>query len=290
MTYEVDPAIPNHDELLHDPEVAAAARKLYQTSLSGPMTRTITSYCYLPFSDIIPSPTLQDIAARTKNLDNTMIPPEQASIINRRLEPNSEEKVGQIEYILWNGVTRSIFQPEPPSSGKKYASLILVLQYPLARGSIHTPSRSSSTDMSMEEADHPIIDLQYYSGSAGLLDLEATTHCIRYAEKITRTEPLSKILLKQVSPVPEETSSNAELQKWVQHNTVTCWHPIGTCAMGGKEGIKGGVVDDRLRVYGVKGLRVVDASMFPLQISAHPQATVYAVAEKAADMIKEDNA
>lgn len=51
---------------------------------------------------------------------------------------------------------------------------------------------------------------------------------------------------------------------------------------------KGGVVDERLRVYGVEGLRVVDAGILPFQISAHIQATCYAIAEKAADMIRED--
>ena len=69
---------------------------------------------------------------------------------------------------------------------------------------------------------------------------------------------------------------------------MTCWHPIGTCAMGGRDGSKAGVVDERLKVYGVKGLRVVDASVMPLQISAHLQATVYAIAEKGATMILDD--
>lgn len=58
--------------------------------------------------------------------------------------------------------------------------------------------------------------------------------------------------------------------------------------MGGHRGVAGGVVDERLRVYGVAGLRVVDASIMPLQIGAHPQATVYAIAEKGASMILED--
>lgn len=58
--------------------------------------------------------------------------------------------------------------------------------------------------------------------------------------------------------------------------------------MGGRGGIATGVVDERLRVYGVKGLRVIDASIMPLEISAHLQATVYAVAEKGAHMILED--
>lgn len=63
---------------------------------------------------------------------------------------------------------------------------------------------------------------------------------------------------------------------------------VGTCAMGGREGAKAGVVDERLRVYGVRGLRVIDASIMPLQVGAHIQATVYAIAEKGASMIRED--
>lgn len=59
--------------------------------------------------------------------------------------------------------------------------------------------------------------------------------------------------------------------------------------MGGNRGKDAGVIDARLRVYGVKGLRVADASIFPLPISAHIVATVYAIGEKAATMIIEDS-
>lgn len=58
--------------------------------------------------------------------------------------------------------------------------------------------------------------------------------------------------------------------------------------MGGHGGKEEGVVDSRLKVYGVKGLRIADASIFPLPISAHIMATVYAIGEKAASMIKQD--
>lgn len=64
------------------------------------------------------------------------------------------------------------------------------------------------------------------------------------------------------------------------------WHPSGTCVMLPRG--KAGVVDQRLRVWGVKGLRVVDASVMPLIPRGNPMATVYAVAERAADLVKED--
>jgi choline dehydrogenase-like flavoprotein len=63
-------------------------------------------------------------------------------------------------------------------------------------------------------------------------------------------------------------------------------HPLGTAAMMPKE--LGGVVDNRLRVYGTRNVRVVDASIMPFQVSGHLSSTVYAIAERAADMIKQD--
>lgn len=78
----------------------------------------------------------------------------------------------------------------------------------------------------------------------------------------------------------------AAAKKYAQANLVSMWHFAGTCSMLPRE--KGGVVDGRLRVHGVKNLRVVDASAIPLISTANIQATVYALAEKAADLIKED--
>jgi choline dehydrogenase-like flavoprotein len=102
-----------------------------------------------------------------------------------------------------------------------------------------------------------------------------------------QTEPLACFIKGPACPASAELD-DGELKQWIVNNTITDWHPVGTCAMGGSLSIEDGVVDERLRVYGVHGLRVVDASVMPLQISAHLQATVYAIAEKASEMIKED--
>ena len=67
-------------------------------------------------------------------------------------------------------------------------------------------------------------------------------------------------------------------------NISTLFHPVGTAPLAPKE--IGGVVDPSLKVYGTTNLRIVDASVIPLEIGATPMATVYAIAEKAADIIK----
>ena len=108
----------------------------------------------------------------------------------------------------------------------------------------------------------------------------------RYADKVAQTAPLSGRVHKRVSPAKEGQLTDDEWLEHIRETVETLKHPIGSCAMAPKS--KGGVVDSRLRVYGAKGVRVVDASIIPLHISAHTQATVYGIAHKAARMVKKD--
>lgn len=105
---------------------------------------------------------------------------------------------------------------------------------------------------------------------------------VKYAEKCFQVPCLKeKVAERQVPPPSEDLNDQAQLENHVRTHTNTEYHLIGTAAIGK-------VVDDRVRVHGVGGLRVCDASVFPGNVSGNPVATVYAVAEKCADLIKED--
>lgn len=115
---------------------------------------------------------------------------------------------------------------------------------------------------------------------------------VLYALSLTSVEPLAAIFKrdqhgdfvvpqKASGPIPKTLE---EAKEWTRLNTITEYHPMGSCAMLPRE--KGGVVDAELRVHGVRGLRVVDASVFPLHVQGNIVSLVYAVAEKVADMIR----
>ena len=87
------------------------------------------------------------------------------------------------------------------------------------------------------------------------------------------------------SAASAEARSDAQIEQFIRHHADTIYHPVGTCRMGPDEGA---VVDARLRVHGVGGLRVVDASIMPSVVGGNTNAPSMMIAEKAADMIRED--
>lgn len=280
--FEVDPSLANPDDLKHDKAASAAAEEQYRTSKSGPLTILPNSVCYLPFSHVIPADSLKSIVSRAESL--TQYAGTEKAILDHRFDPSAN--LGQIEYMFDLGNWNPAFTP-PLSDGRKFATCLQMLQYPFSRGSIHIPPRGADGSSPPGPLDKPLIDPKYYEGPHGGIDLDVMTHCALFADKIAKTEPLAGIVRRRAFP-PEEVRGFEDLREWVVNTTITDWHPVGTCRMGGSAGIQAGVVDDRLRVYGVGNLRVIDASIMPLQISGHLQATVYAIAEKGAAMVLED--
>lgn len=127
----------------------------------------------------------------------------------------------------------------------------------------------------------PDIDLGLLSDEA---DMERMLRGVKIAREILRQEPLSRHGLNEVIP-GDHIHDDAGLLDHIRAQTRTVYHPVGTCAMGtGADA----VVDPQLRVHGLRGLRVVDASVMPTIVSGNTNAPTIMIAEKAADMIRAD--
>merc|ERR1712136_587189 len=161
------------------------------------------------------------------------------------------------------------------------ASLFPTLVRPKSRGWI----RLRSTD----PAEHPLIDPQYYSHPD---DVKIMLEAIRFAKETLDTPVLKKLLtLHKVSnPYCKDhpADSDSYLECLIMHSTQTIYHPAGTCKMGPAED-PDAVVDPQLRVYGIQGLRVADASIMPLITNGNTNAPTIMIGEKASDMILKDH-
>ncbi|KAJ5279272.1 hypothetical protein N7478_004644 [Penicillium angulare] len=147
---------------------------------------------------------------------------------------------------------------------------------PFSRGNIHI----SSADPTAPAA----IDPKYFMLD---FDFHAQVESARFIRKLFKTEPFADMAGAETSPGLSTVSANANDEGWssfLKSSFRSNFHPITTAGMMPKE--IGGVVDTSLKVYGTSNVRVVDASVIPFQVCGHLQSTIYAVAERAADIIK----
>lgn len=209
--YEVDSGLPNPDDLKADPGATSAAREEYTTKGTGPLTILPNSICYASLSQVMSQEAFSRLAVKASSIENDF--PERNDIRRSRFD-SSLPNLGQIEYIFDLGNWNPYFRPDHSSQGKKYATMLQILQYPFSRGSIHI--RSSSP------ADKPSIDPRYYGGSGGSLDLDIMVECALFAEKVTQTLPLARIVHGRVVPAgPAKTDD--ELRNWLVRETITDW-------------------------------------------------------------------
>ncbi|WP_088278311.1 GMC family oxidoreductase [Ideonella sp. A 288] len=118
------------------------------------------------------------------------------------------------------------------------------------------------------------------------LDRRAAVAAVKAARAIAAAPAMRPLVAREVKPGPE-AGDDAALLEFCRNQGATIFHPSGTCAMG-RDPAAGAVLDARLRVHGVPGLRVVDCSAMPTLVSGNTNAPVVMMAEKAVDMIRQD--
>jgi choline dehydrogenase len=134
---------------------------------------------------------------------------------------------------------------------------------------------------SADPAAKPLVDPAYFADEA---DIDVLVAGVRAAREIAACEPLAGITAGEIMP-GEDVDDNEQIRDWIRATVGTMFHPTGSCAMGGNAEA---VCDPQLRVRGVEGLRIVDASVMPVTPRGNTNAPTIAVAERAADLIRGD--
>lgn len=272
LSYEV--GIVTGDPLLRqEPEALALAQKLYVEHKVGPFTiGGVQSHAYMP---------TPDAAELLDNLPGSQEPDEDAwyyDVVRSLVEGPDRNSAGWFMFLPQTNLHEagksfvgSHLLPE------NFASIGCSQSHPFSRGTTHIASADPDAA--------PNIDSRYFLHPA---DLEILARHVRFLDtKLRHTEPLARFFKpdgKRNHPDAFHVADLEGAKKYVLDTATTSYHSCGAAAMLPRE--KGGVVDPRLVVYGMENLRVVDASIFPLIPRGNIMSSVYAVAEKALDIIK----
>jgi choline dehydrogenase len=140
-------------------------------------------------------------------------------------------------------------------------------------------SRGTIRIRSADPAAHPAIAPNYLSDP---LDREVVVAAMKWGRRIAAQPALARYIDHEMLPGPD-VQTDDQLLAFARDYGTTIYHPVGTCAMGRHPRA---VVDPQLRVHGVEGLRVVDASIMPKLVSGNTNAPTIMIAEKASDLIR----
>ncbi|KAK8180224.1 hypothetical protein HDK77DRAFT_455776 [Phyllosticta capitalensis] len=283
LSYEIADGQVSAD-MFRDPKVVNAALQEYQEKKSGPLASIPFSVAYLPFSDgngRLSKDQIQELLNKyADDSDATAAEKRQYELLrSQMLTPKdcpSYHMYAPMQFNMQPSGRDPLGQIVAPTKPGNYISIVVVLNHPFSRGFVHIKSA--------DPKEKAIVDPRYLSKP---MDLEILARHVQNLEAFVKTEPYAS-LLKPGRRLPEDgdTSTLDGAKEVVKSRLVNTFHPTGTCAMMPKE--LDGVVDTRLKLYGAKNLRVVDASIFPMEPLGNIQTSVYAIAERAADIIKED--
>lgn len=168
-----------------------------------------------------------------------------------------------------------LYEPGPPPrlSSKSGVTCYAHPMRPESKGSIHIASA--------DQHSQPAIDFNFLSAP---VDAALTVIAVRIARAIMTAPVLAPLQVAELAPGAAQTTDD-EILDWVKAVAETTYHPVGTCKMGSDTMA---VVDERLKVRGIEGLRIADASIMPTLISGNTNAPAIMIGEKAAAMVLED--
>lgn len=177
---------------------------------------------------------------------------------------------------FFESVIQRVQTGQPVSNATELVDPHVVLMLP---GLVRPVSRGAITLNDADPASYPNVDCNYFGDET---DLERTVDMIEISRRIFAAKTFAEGFgLNELSPGPEVTTRDA-LRSWVIENVGSYYHFVGTSKMGADPLA---VVDSRLQVHGLEGLRVCDASVMPTIVSANTHTTTVMIAERAADFI-----
>lgn len=291
LGFEAAPGLQTRDPIIRrEPEAVQQAMAEYTANRTGILTSPgLLTYAYMPAPALLSHDGRQHL--RTLLEENH---PKKGDLEGQELARalalyEVAEKV-LLDSAMPSGVYISSLGQNPlesdPVTGQRtfkplpgeYLILAGILSHPISRGSVHIQSSNAS--------DAPMIDPNYLSNP---VEIEVFAEHMLHLQSLASSPPLSGLLRQPPKPL-RSISHLKDLEgakEYIRLRAVSMWHPAGTCSMLPQE--IGGVVDSHLRVHGVKNLRVVDSSIVPILPPGNLQSTVYAVAERAAWLIKSEH-
>ncbi|KAF6785939.1 GMC oxidoreductase [Colletotrichum sojae] len=277
QSFEVNDGVPSAD-VLRDGKILNAVVGQYQATREGPLEQSTISAAYTPLADFNGIVSVDEKKALISGFESCVDSPSRKlvkTLVERPDEPSSQYLLLPSQVTI-NDHPANMAEHILPSLPENYITVMTLLNHPFSRGKVHITSPDYKV--------LPSWDPQYNSNA---LDPELLARNVQFVERIVWTEPFSGLLKpggKRLPPIRGDDLESAK--EIVRQRQISVFHASGSCSMQPHE--QGGVVDSRLRVYGTKKLRVVNASVFPVEPLGNIQSTVYAVAEKAADLIKDD--
>jgi choline dehydrogenase len=192
------------------------------------------------------------------------------------IKSRPDKKLPDIQYfsVPWS-------YPEPCDDEPSEATIAREESFTVITGLIYPESRGEITLASSDRQAAPNFNPNYLAESE---DMEALVSGFKLVRRFAETAPMDKYIQDEAFPGPASAGTDEEIRAYIRQSCRTIYHPVGTCKMGVDEMA---VVDPELRVRGIAGLRVADASIMPKIVGGNTNAPSIMIGEKVSEMIKQ---